>query len=86
MWLPLLRRSAAGNLASGTTVVPGRGAVYLSKPERWRLAGEYASTHRLIGPWYGRRCATCDTRGRCDYARWADEVIVGEARREWLGG
>jgi hypothetical protein len=86
MRLPLLRRSAANDLAFGMTVVPGRGVVYLSKPERWRLAGEYASTHRLVGPWYGRRCARCGTRGRCGYARWADEVIVGEARCERLGG
>ena len=66
--------------------VPGLGVVpKLDNARRWRLAGEYATTHRLTGPWYRRVCQTCGTRGRCEYGRWSDDVLVERARREWLG-
>ena len=66
--------------------VPGLGVVpSLNKTRRWQLAGEYATTHRMTGPWYRRACPTCGTRGRCEYARWSDDVLVEQVRREWLG-
>jgi len=67
--------------------VPGLGVVRkLDTMRRWHLAGGYATTHRLVGPWYRRRvCAACGTRGRCAYGRWADVVLITEVRREWLG-
>jgi hypothetical protein len=66
--------------------VPGLGVVpKLDDKRRWQLAGEYATTHRLTGPWYRRVCQSCGTRGRCEYGRWSDNILVERARREWLG-
>lgn len=56
-------------------------------PGLWivRIAGEYATTHRLVGPWFRRVCVFCATKGRCEYGRWSDDVLIAEVRREWLG-
>jgi hypothetical protein len=61
--------------------VPGLGVVQkLANVHRWRLAGEYTVTHRLAGPWYRRSCSTCGTRHRCEFSRWADDVLSTKAR------
>lgn len=66
--------------------VPGLGIVRkLDRTRRWQLAGEYAVTHQLVGPWFRRVCSSCATKGRCEYGRWSDDVLVAEVRREWLG-
>lgn len=66
--------------------VPGLGVVReLDSRERWRLAGEYAVTHRLVGSWFHRICASCRTRGRCEYGLWALDILAGRASCEWLG-
>jgi hypothetical protein len=83
--LRLKQISANGELPYGMEYVPGLGAVRkLGQEHRWRLAGQYTVTHQLTGPWYRRGCPVCGTRGRCEYGRWADDVLVREARREWL--
>jgi hypothetical protein len=76
----------AGGLPGMTEYVPGLGVVpKLDKTRCWRLAGEYATTHRQVGRWYRRTCQTCGTRGRCEYRRWSDDILIEQARREWLG-
>jgi hypothetical protein len=79
-------RSASETLPFGVEHVPGIGAVSrLSDTVRWRLAGEYAATHRLVGPFYRRVCDRCGTRGGCEFSRWAADVLTSKARQEWLG-
>jgi hypothetical protein len=66
--------------------VPGFGVVQkLENARRWSLAGEYSVTHRPTGRWFRRSCPTCGTRGRCEFARWSDDVLIAKASREWLG-
>jgi hypothetical protein len=86
MWRRLARRRAPGRMPFGLEYVPGRGTVSkLSEAARWRLAGEYATTHRLIGPWYRRVCGVCETPRGCEFGHWADGVLTAKARRDWLG-
>jgi hypothetical protein len=71
------RRRDLVHLLSIVQRVPGVAAeVRLTETERWRLAGEYTVRHRLVGPWHYRICATCGTRGRCAYSRWANAVLT----------
>jgi len=80
------RRATGDELPGGTEYVPGLGIVRtLGREWRWKLAGEYAVTHRLTGPWYRRVCAACGTRGRCVFGRWSDSVLTAMARRELSG-
>ena len=80
------RSKTYADLPFGVEYVPGLGAVSeLSKAARWLLAGEYATTHRLVGPWYGRVCAHCGTKGGCEFSEWATGVLTAKARRDWLG-
>jgi hypothetical protein len=66
--------------------VPGLGVVgKLDRTRRWQLAGEYAAKHQFVGPWYRRVCAVCGTRSRCEYGRWALDILIKKVRREWLG-
>jgi hypothetical protein len=82
----LVRRAAADGLPFGVEYVPGLGTVaVLGDTTRWRLAGEYATTHRLIGPWYRRSCVRCETKGGCEFGRWAAGVLIARAERDWLG-
>jgi hypothetical protein len=81
----LLRRASGGVLPGGTEYVPGIGvARSVGKEWRWKLAGEYATAHRLIGPWYRRVCASCGTRGRCAFQRWSSATLAA-GTREWRG-
>jgi hypothetical protein len=86
MRLRIQREGTADELPPMHEYVPGLGVVpKLDDKRRWQLAGEYATTHRSIGPWYRRTCQTCGSRGRCEYGRWSADVLVERARREWLG-
>jgi hypothetical protein len=79
-------RGQSAELPFDQEYVPGLGIVRkLDNRQRWQLAGEYAATHRLVGPWFRRVCALCTTKGRCEYGRWSDDVLIAEVRREWLG-
>jgi hypothetical protein len=86
MWRWLAWRSGDGPPLS-LEPVPGLApGVRLTQIERWRLAGDYRTRHQLVGLLFRRVCVTCGTKGGCVYGRWADEVLVGQARRDWLGG
>jgi hypothetical protein len=86
MRLRAQRSETAHELPGMSEYVPGLGVVpKLDNTRRWLLAGEYAATHRLTGPRYRRTCRTCGTRGRCEYGRWSDDILIERARREWLG-
>lgn len=86
MRLRLPQTPATITLPFDQEYVPGLGNVRkLAREHRWQFAGEYTAKHQLTGPWYRRGCPVCGTRGRCEYGRWADDVLVGEARRDWLG-
>ncbi len=80
------RRDLAYELPGMSEYVPGLGVVpQLDRTRRWQLAGEYATTHRLTGRWFRRTCESCGTRGRCEYGRWSDGILIEQVRREWLG-
>jgi hypothetical protein len=80
MWRTAMRRLMPKGLPVGAEYVPGLGVVaHLADVERWRLAGEYATKHRRVGPWYWRVCAACGTRSGCQYGRWA-QAVLGKRR------
>lgn len=80
------RHQADNELPFDMEYVPGRGIVRkLDAHRRWQLAGEYSVTHHLTGPWYRRTCPACGTKGRCEYGRWSDDILIAEVRRAWLG-
>ncbi len=80
MWLRA-SRDLATELPFDMEHVPGLGVVKkLDKERRWHLAGVYAARHQLVGPWLRRSCATCGTRGRCEYHRWAEACGTRAAR------
>jgi len=86
MWHRSARRQTPERLPFGVEYVPGLGALSrLSEAARWRLAGEYATTHRLVGPWYRRAYAVCGTRGSCEFGRWVGDVLASKVRQEWCG-
>jgi hypothetical protein len=86
MHLRAPRDDTPHELPAMTEYVPGLGTVStLDNTRRWQLAGEYATTHRLTGPWYRRVCQTCGTRGGCEYGRWSNHILIERGRREWLG-
>ena len=79
-----VERQDAG-LLSDEEYVPGLGVVReLDSRERWRLAGEYAATHRIVSSWFRRICSTCRKRLRCEYGSWALGILAERACREWL--
>jgi hypothetical protein len=80
------RQQTSDELPFDMEYVPGVGIVRkLDQHRRWQLAGESSVTHRLAGPWYRRTRATCNTKGRCEFGRWSDDILIAEARRAWLG-
>ena len=83
LWTP---RHHGTGLPVDVEYAPGMGVVRkLDQHQRWQLAGQYAARHVLTGPWFRRCCATCGTRGRCIYRRWAQDVLTEQVRREWFG-
>ena len=69
-------------IVTATEYIPGLGVVpRLRDSDRWRLAGEYASTHQLVGPWYRKRCPQCAKR--CEFWRWAQAILREQVMRHW---
>ena len=84
MWRWLVRHRNV-DPSFGVLRVPGLApGIRLPQAEQWRLAGEYRTKHQLVGPLFCRVCMTCGTRG-CEYGRWADDVLIAQGRRDWLG-